>query len=388
MNNEYKREKFQKQLRQTIKREQRRNYIILYVVTLLILFVLVMISFGKGYFSGEDFIENIINNIIGIIPPLLIFDFFHEKLSRDASAIEMSNKITETLMSNPEMLELFTEEQRKNFICSTIESIVKDEETTDMISSNLHNYLFLNPDYRLKTSFDYDFVLEESLPEVYNEMIGKDQYLYVQERLNYRVKYLSSKSNKAKTNEIKIGFVFDNKSLDNCLRDKKSDPDFDHCIFRENLDILKEDIDFFKRLSGTELKAKFQAMFKLDVRIDGCKGEIKEVIVKESGIVVKMFVGHNVHATEHIVRIIFHMPKRWDSLLEVALMDPTHAPKISVSYPEDKMNVEMFSFLSKGEETSLETAHEQLNGIYDIAINNEWIYPISGIIFMINKKRV
>ena len=50
------------------------------------------------------------------------------------------------------------------------------------------------------------------------------------------------------------------------------------------------------------------------------------------------------------------------------------------------MDVEMFSFLSKGEESSLEVAHEHLNGIYDISLNSEWVYPISGMVFCPEKK--
>lgn len=50
------------------------------------------------------------------------------------------------------------------------------------------------------------------------------------------------------------------------------------------------------------------------------------------------------------------------------------------------MDVDMFSFLSKGKESSLEVAHEHFNGIYDIALTNEWIYPISGMVFKVSRK--
>lgn len=379
------RKKHRKELLKSVKREQRRNYIILYSVTFGIWLALVLYSTLKGFFSSGEFIVNVINNIIGIIPPILIFDFFNEKLSRDASAVEMSNHITETLMSNPEMLELFTLEQRKDFIYSTISSIVKEPDAVEMINDRLVNYLSANTEYRLRKEFDYDFELSESLPSAYGEILSnKEDYFYVQEKLHYKVKNLSRAANNTDTREIRIGFVFDNKSLDNVLREKGVDSDFDKCIFRESLDVKKEDIESL-RAAVIDIE-KFQKIFRLDLQIDSCKAKIMDVIVKEDGIVCKMFVEHDISAMEHSVRIIFHMPKRWDSILEVALVDPTKAPKISVSYPEDVMNVEMFSFLSKGEESSLEVAHEHLNGIYDIAINHEWIYPISGMVFSVNKK--
>ena len=387
MSDDNKRQNLENTLSSTIKREQTRNYIILYSVTIIILMILLAYSFAKGFFSSEDFIVNIVNNIIGILPPILIFDFFNEKLSRDSSAIEMSNKITETLMSNPETMDLFTEEQKKTFIRSAIASIVRDEDATEMINDNLRNYLMENTDYRIRTEFDYDFELDEKLPAIYNVFRDRSNYFYVQEKLHYRVKYLSEKANNTSSNEVKIGFVFDNQSLDNVLREKKADSDFDNCIFRESLDIREEDINYFRGLASepAKLREQFQRMFKLDLQIDSFKGEVKEVCVKETGIIVKLYVGHDVQAMEHAVRIIFHMPKRWDSVLEVALVDPTKAPKISVSYPEDMMDVDMFSFLSKGEESSLEVAHEHFNGIYDISINNEWIYPISGMVFSVDR---
>ena len=98
-NDEKKRKNLESELVKTIKREQTRNYIILYSVTFIILILLILYAFSKGYFQSGEFVVNIINNIIGIIPPILIFDFLNEKLSRDSSKIAMSNKITEALMS-------------------------------------------------------------------------------------------------------------------------------------------------------------------------------------------------------------------------------------------------------------------------------------------------
>lgn len=373
------------ELLKAVKREQKRNYIILYVVTFVIWLILLLYSFLKDYFTTNDFIVNVVNNIIGIIPPILIFDFFNEKLSRDSSAIELSNKITEALMSNSETLELFTEEQRKVFIRSAITSIVKDQDATEMVNDCLNNYLDIDTDYRIRTEFDYNFELNEKLPMVYDEIFtNKNDYFYVQEKLHYKVKCLSCSANNINTNQIKIGFLFDNKSLDSVLREKKSTELFDKCIFREKLDIKQEDIEKLK--SVVKDKVQFQKLFKLDVQIDSVKGIIDEIYSNDEGFVCTLSSNHDIEAMEHTVRIIFHMPKQWNSILEVALVDPTKAPKISVSYPEDMMNVDMFSFLSKGEESSVEVAHEHLNGIYDITINNEWIYPISGMVFWVNKK--
>lgn len=339
----------------------------------------------NNFFSGEEFVVNIVNNLIGILPPILIFDFFNEKLTRDASAVEMSTKITETLMSNPETLDLFTEEQRKDFIVSAATSIVKDPDAVEMVTDNLKNYLNSNLCYRIRTSFDYNFELNGNLPAVYDNVLAdKKNYFYVQEKLHYKVKYLSDSVNNTASKIIKLGFIFDNISLDSALREKSEGDIFENCIFRESLDIMPEDLESLKNFIGS--KEAFQSIFKVDLQIDSFKAALDSVTVCSQGIVCAFRSEHDTAATEHTIRIIFHMPKVWDSLIEVALVDPVKAPKISVSYPEDIMDVDMYSFLSKGKESSLEVAHEHFNGIYDIAITSEWIYPISGMVFKINRK--
>lgn len=140
-----------KRLLKSLEREKRRNYTILYTTVVIVWIVLVFISFLLGYFSVDELIVNIINNIIGILPPILIFDFFNEKLSRDSSAIEMSNKITETLMSNPETLELFTKEQRGNFINSVVGSIIKDEDAAEMVNKCVDHHLSTLPMSKIRT---------------------------------------------------------------------------------------------------------------------------------------------------------------------------------------------------------------------------------------------
>ncbi len=379
------RKKDKNELLKAVKREKTRNYVILYTTVLLIWIGLTIFSFVNNFFSGKEFVVNIVNNLIGILPPILIFDFFNEKLTRDASAVEMSTKITETLMSNPETLDLFTEEQRKDFIISAATSIVKDPDAVEMVTDNLKNYLNSNLCYRIRTSFDYDFELNNDLPAVFDNILAdKKNYFYVQEKLHYKVKYLSDSVNNTSSEIIKMGFIFDNINLDSALREKSEGDVFENCIFRESLDIKPEDLESLKDFISS--KEAFQSIFKVDLQIDSFKAVLDSVTVYNQGIVCAFRSGHDTAACEHTIRIIFHMPKVWDSLIEVALVDPVKAPKISVSYPEDIMDVDMYSFLSKGKESSLEVAHEHFNGIYDIAITSEWIYPISGMVFKVNRK--
>lgn len=375
------------QLINAAKREKRRNYAILYILTLTVWMALVIFSFLNGFLTFKELVVDIIISLVGVLPPILLFDFFNEKLSKDASAIEMSNKITETLMSNPETLDLFTAEQKEEFILSTIQSIAKDKDVTEMINDSVHNFLFSSQALKLRTQFFYDFELHENLPAVYNEYIkNKDAYFYVQEKLNYKIKYITDTVNATQSNYIKIGFSFSNTHLDNALRENGATPFFENCLFREALDIKPCDIETFKNAVAD--KQIFQQLFKVDLQIDHFNGTLENVETSDYGIVCIFKVDHDTKLSEHQIRIIFHMPKVWNSVLEVALVDPVKAPKISLSYPEDTLAVEMYSFLSKNKESSVAIAHEHLNGIYDIALSDDWIYPISGLVFAVKKKQL
>lgn len=92
----------------------RRNRIILFGVIVIIESILVAISMALKWFSISEFVVNIVNNIIGILPPMLLFDYFYEKIANDASSIETSKKITSAMMGQAETLKMFNIEDRKN----------------------------------------------------------------------------------------------------------------------------------------------------------------------------------------------------------------------------------------------------------------------------------
>lgn len=383
-------EKSKKEVMKLLAREKKRNYVILYSVTLIILIALIFISYLMKAFNVSEFVNNIINNIIGILPALLIFDFFNEMLTRESSSLEISNTITDTLMSNPENLELFSEEQRRNFIKSGIASIVKDSDVTEMLNMTLQEYLVSNPNYKIKTEFRYNFDLKEAIPEkCYPIIKDRNKYFYVQEVLSYRIRSIYGETGIIKNNSVKIGFVFENKSLDNVLRDRENDIDFNGCIFRESLNLCEEDRRELIKITEDDKKRSFvKEILKLSVQIDNEKASLGEVKITESGILIEMkFEKTDTDLKEDIVKIVFCMPKLWDSILEVAIVDPTRSPQISLSYQEESMVVDMIPFLNKRESTCIESSCLEEHGIYDISMEDEWVYPISGVVFCVSKKK-
>ena len=122
------------------KKNKKRMMGILILATILVWIILLLLKIFVWELSLSDLLDDITANILGILPPLLIFNFAYEKLTQDISAIEMSEQITETLMSDPDTIALFTEEQRRGFINSTIASLV-DKGACEMVQGALDPYL-------------------------------------------------------------------------------------------------------------------------------------------------------------------------------------------------------------------------------------------------------
>lgn len=59
------------------------------------------------------------------------------------------------------------------------------------------------------------------------------------------------------------------------------------------------------------------------------------------------------------------------------------SPFVRFSYDEDEFDVEMIPFLNR----SLSAKDTRIfDGVRELSIDNEWIMPISGAIFLINKE--
>lgn len=392
----------------TLRRDINKGYVILYLAVFVIIIVGGMVLY---YLEGSSFIETFvretIGNLMGVLVAFLIFNIVHEKISKDSYASEVSEQILDTLMYHPEAIGLYENEQKKIFVNEFIKSIVNDSDSSEMIGSFLNAYLLTQKDYesrkditgkecRIRTSFSYRFVLETQRSLAFEDLCaiqedGTDPYFYMQEELNYRVKYLNKKGNNTEQNIIRIGFIYSSAVLDQSIRENKNKQNnelLQSCLFRERLDI--EEIDKKLFIEYAENKNKLilliKKMFRPHINIDRCRGEICNVeIIPDSGIIVEFEIGHDCNAAEHAINIVFHIPKKWGGIVEVVLVEPTKEPMISFSYNEDVMDVNLYSFLNNSETSSYDNTLENENGIYSIALNDEWTFPMSGLAFLVKK---
>lgn len=397
-------EKITKEALSEAEKNIKRDRYILFSVIVGIEVVLVIISIICRWFSISEFLINIINNIIGILPPILLFDFFYEKISNQSSSIEMSKKITSTMMGQPDTLKLFNVEDRRKFLESTVNSVIDDEDLTAMILDNVNRYV-IDPeslDVRIRKEFTYNIELDEDLPRDYEAIFddvkeASKKYFLTQEVLSYTAKYF--KKDLENKREVCIGFTFSNERLDDALRDKvqiydeyerevETQSRKSYFVFRESLDVYDSErerlLEYLRADDGKTTEKKFADFFKLQLKIDSKLCALKRVILREGGIIAVFDPGEQFTIEDYSVSVIFSMPKKWGSVIEVAIVDPTYSPKITFSYPRDLMKVDMYAFLNKSDDTSLSQVHEQMNGYYDIRLR-EWVYPISGMVFDVDK---
>lgn len=368
------------------KQNIKKSYWILYTTTIIFLIIVGCINFFVFKETVADIAKGLITDLFGILIAFLIFDIFNEKLTRDSYSEDISSNILNTLLGHPEIFETFNQEQRNKYILANVTASIQDDDVAEMVSNQCLEYLTKKNFDKIKTEFDYKIEIFDSLPKKFNNFSNSDEYLYLQESLSYNVRHLTSKTPFC-NNSLYIGLVFNNKILDDIFRDTTNDELLKQCVFRENLDLKKEDVEKIISLDNESLISLCEEMFKFKVQVNQKKGQLSMASASTSGILLKFdFDEIDNTSLQYNIRLFFHIPKIQHTILQVVFSDPTKAPNVSVSYPEETMVVEMFPFLSKGTESSYELAHEVENGIYDISLTEEWIYPISGIAFTLTKE--
>lgn len=336
--------------------------------------VWLILLLAKYIISGVDFsflLDDIIANILGILPPIILFNFLYEYLTREHVADEMTEQITKTLMSSPETIELFDDESKKVFVRTTVQTLVGDEES-DMVYGVIEPYLEMQ--YNTRRFFRYNIILRDYED---NSMFSKARYMRVYEDLKYKKHYIGA--NKLPKN-FRVGFFVNNEELDKELYGQTY-------LFRENLKIDLEELEILISMSPTDQFQFVSQKMALNVFIDDNKCAIQNVVIDQNGIQTVFASEHDENSRELNIEIMFNMPqlKRYSELL-VSINEPTYSPMIQLSYPESTMNVTMFPFLNDGAECLVQNAMRNA-GSCDIYLQDKWVYPMSGVVFIVEDNK-
>ena len=353
------------------KQDMKIKTFLLFAITLLIWALLFFVKLHFWGADGKNVIDDIVSNMIGIIPPLLIFDFGLEYITRDNIAGDISEKITQTLMGESEAISAFKDEDKIRFVKNTVKHLV-GEESYGMVYAVMEPYI--TGKYNSRSMFRYKITLRSSAK---SELFADVDYFRINESLKYRKNYSGGSFLPSK---FSVAYIMSDSALDDALRNRTY-------IFQEKLVINPPELQELLDMTQEQQREFIEKELHLSIYIDGKHAALEDIVFGENLITVNFSSEHDVSLKEHDVDISFSMPqKRGVNDFMVSISEPTYAPDIELSYPDNEMEVKAFSFLNDCEDSSLEKATHNVDS-FEFNLQNRWIYPMSGVVFAINTTR-
>lgn len=363
------------------KNHRRRVLIALLVITLLVWGILLTaviiadLQSSDGKSIGDIFktvVRNVADNMLGILPPILLFDFTLEFLTQEDSAEELSEQVTSALMGNSDTLDLFNKEAKRAFLNATITSLCEhDEESVAAATAALEQYFLPNRSIRK------DFVYQLRLYRFrnFNCYFTNHNYWCLSERLAYKQK---STSLSGTITCFKVGFFVKNSLLDTHL----------HCddfLFREALSVLPEDLEILSKLTNEEQERFIIESFCLSVEVNEQPCSISRVDISECGIVVDMQSRNEFSNRQFEFAISFCIPQLFSILPPIYVTYPTHNVRVELAYPPDYCDVLMAPFFDSSDGHLVERSDKmKTNGLCGVEIQG-WVSPMSGIAFTVTE---
>ena len=231
----------------------------------------------------------------------------------------------------------------------------------DRIEGNISN---------IRTAYRYDIEITERFSFGDIE-IDEDKYYALGESFSYTKKFLTGKPD----NAFWLSFTTNLDGLDEDLRDESF-------FFSENLIIDREDIELLASLDDDAKREFYVSRMRVRLNVNGNGLDPLEIRIDESGIFAKYEMA-SPESDVIDVKLRFKIPqKNADGYFFASIVEPTYAPKIRFNYPDDEFDVMMIPFLNRSvsaKETKI------FDGQRELVIENEWVLPVSGAIFLINK---
>jgi len=338
------------------------------VIWLLMLMVKILVS----HYNGEtlDFmsiLDGIWDNILGILPPIILIDFAFEYVTQDFVSEEISEQITGTLMSNPETIRLFDVDTRRNFLNATIDSLADNDSLEAEMAENAITP-YISGAFNLRKNFHYTVTLRD---KPISSRFDAQYYITIHEKLSFEKHFVKDRP---LGNDFSIGFLTENQDLDEQLRDQTF-------LMQEGLSIRPEELNALCAMKDPAELIRFVAEdMRLQVWINSQRCVITKVRITGHGIVVDLHSDHEVKDNMISTEISFHMPQlKTEKIFQAVIADPTYGVYIRFDYPLN-YNVKMYSFFNGADDARVRDA-DHGDGSCDIHLRDKWIYPRSGAVF-------
>ena len=364
--------------RKAIRRKSKKHAVVMLgLYAIAIWLVILLIKFLLAYSNGEsiDFpsiLDSIGDNVLGVLPPLILIDLVFEFITQDYVSEEISEQITGTLMSNPETIRLFDDDTKRSFLNATIDSLIthgKDE--AEMAENAITPYILGR--YNLKKYFNYNITLRES---TVTPLFDAAEYITVNETLYYE-KYFIASDPLGET--FNVGFFTCNGDLDKNLRGQTF-------LFRESLAVHSEDLAKLCAMTDEE-KIRFVTNdMCLKVYTSHHRCDVSSVSITDIGITVTLKAQQPVTDSKAYIEISFCMPRlRKEKIFLVSVTEPTYSVNVRFDYPRNVYNVDMYPFFNDSEDALVEDADRGV-GACNINLRDKWVYPMSGIVFSVEQQ--
>ncbi len=364
------------------RKEKRKGFIILGTITVtvwLLFFVIRVVNTLNAGGTIESIMDNllvdILNNILGIIPPILLFDFGLEYLNRDYASKEMSRQISEVLMGDADIIGLFDDKAKREFLNATITALVEnDANESNMAQGAIEAYI--TEKYDIRPKFKYLIDVRKCYK---SSFFNPDDYIIIAEELNYEKIYIATEPIGKR---FHIGFFVENSELDKQLRQH----DY---VMREALSILDSDFERLKNLDKESCIQFVENELYISASIDNDKCIMSDVTVDDNGIDVE-FERANYSTSDktnqQCVNLSFVLPQQKNNLsFLVSISQPSYEPEIRFTFPHDVYDIKTFPFFDDKVSTSVRDATKD-TGVYHLDVNGKWVHPMSGVVFLLSKK--
>lgn len=294
------------------------------------------------------------------------FDFFKRIMtSKPTNLGGVISKYMLQASDEPAVYESIDENIRKRAMKDLLDSILEKDN-----AAMLYNYIspYLNGNVNQKKAFEYIIKMSSDVTKFKEYFENMERFVLLHERLYYKKKYASGSLPKS----FWITFDTMNANLDEHLK-------VDNVLFSENLGLNAEDMDVLCALSLEQQRDFFERVCRIQLAINNNRLSCENLIFDRGGISAEYKYDDAGAEIEFLVSFDI-LQERTSHYFFVSINEPTFSPRIRFEY-EDGMNVDMVPFFS----TNVAVKNtELLDREYNLNIENEWILPMSGAIFVID----
>ena len=358
--------------------------ILIFAIWLILLVIKIITAINAGGSLSEiwrTIANGIFDNILGILPPIIFFDLLLEYFQQEKIFDEMTEQITGTIMSKPEVIESFDDKAKKRFLNATVLALVdQDKDECAVAMGAIEPYI--NDRFDIRKDFMYYLEIRDC-----DNIDGfsSDKYMLICESLSYELFYIASKPI---SDSVRIEFFVKNSELDKGLREEDAE-----CIMQEGMEIAPEDFAIIKSKSSNPavLHDYINSLLTPQLYIDDEMWLMSDVTVYNNKFNLRFTAPKKQKRTDsknisNKISLYFRVPQfKSHSAFLASISQPTYSPTIRISYPENKYEVRNFLFFNKTFGPSAEKA-EQGIGCRNIQIKDKWVHPMSGVVFFIDCK--